>query len=266
MPQFQYELFYKLANIDLTPTSYVRPPIIEAVIGIDFVDQTSKDMLSSAKDKLLANYSDSREFEDVQISFDLNTKATQSEVSKKTATTVYRLSSSDLTQQLFLRPLSFTLSQLAPYPGWDEFFNRFQRDWKVWKRAVGFRQIKRIGVRYINRIDIPVPSDRPDKIVEESNFLNVYPMAPKEISPFSAYAIQMTSQLNSVGCQLALQSAVVPSPVLDHISVVVDQDIARIVDIPQKDEALFSLLEDIRVAKNSVFEACISDKSRELFN
>ena len=34
---------------------------------------------------------------------------------------------------------------------------------------------------------------------------------------------------------------------------------------PQNDDAVYELINRIRVAKNRVFEACITDRARELF-
>ena len=172
-------------------------------------------------------------------------------------------SSSDMTQLLVLWRSAFVVSQLAPYPGWDAFFQRFVRDWKVWRRVMGFRTISRIGVRYINRIDIPVSGP----VVEHETFLNVYPKLPDIdiLGSVEAYAVQAVLPIEDIGCRLTLNSAVVPAPILGHVYFVIDQDIAKEIDPPQRDKAIYELLNEIRVRKNNVFEACISDRARELF-
>jgi uncharacterized protein (TIGR04255 family) len=81
-----------------------------------------------------------------------------------------------------------------------------------------------------------------------------------------AYAVQAVLPLADIGCKLTLNSAAVPSPILDHSSFLFDQDIAREIDPPQSDEAIYDLLNEIRVQKNKFFEACITDRARALFN
>jgi len=77
--------------------------------------------------------------------------------------------------------------------------------------------------------------------------------------------VQAVLPVVDIGCKLTLNSAAVPAPILDHASFVIDQDIAKEVDPPQSDEAIYELLNQIRVRKNNVFEACISNRARELF-
>jgi uncharacterized protein (TIGR04255 family) len=154
------------------------------------------------------------------------------------------------------------ISQLAPYPGWDGFFRRFVRDWTIWKKSAGYRKVGRVGVRYINRIDIPL-AGRP--VIEETEFLNVYPHIPKELGPTNAYGVQAVLPILDINCRLTLNSSVVPSPLLNHVSFIIDQDIAKEVDTPQSDENLYELLNAIRLKKNEIFEACITDRARELF-
>jgi uncharacterized protein (TIGR04255 family) len=49
------------------------------------------------------------------------------------------------------------------------------------------------------------------------------------------------------------------------VSLVLDIDVFRTVDIPQTDPELWNLFEQLRKKKNEVFEACITDAARRLF-
>jgi len=155
----------------------------------------------------------------------------------------------------------FVFSQLAPYPGWDLFFERFHRDWVVWKRTHGYRKITRIGVRYINRIDIPIT----ESIVRHEEYLNVYPHTPSQFQALTAYNVAMQTLFPEIGCVLTLNSSSAPSLLLGHGAFIVDQDIAKESDPPQSDDGIYALLNQIRDKKNEVFEACITPRARELF-
>ena len=126
---------------------------------------------------------------------------------------------------------------------------------------MGHPSVARIGVRYINRIDIPISGP----IVEYEKFINVYPKLPDVLGPVNAYGVQAVLPIVDIGCKLTLNSAIVASPILDHASFVVDQDISKEVDAPQSDNAIYELLSEIRKRKNIIFEACITDSARELF-
>jgi uncharacterized protein (TIGR04255 family) len=166
------------------------------------------------------------------------------------------------TQIVILWPTSFVFSQLAPYPGWDDFFERFVRDWALWKKAVSYHKISRVGVRYINRIDIPITGD----VIHYEEFLNVYPRIPDEVGPVFTYGIQTQAPCPEIDGRITINSASVPSPLLGYSSFIFDQDIYKETNIPQTDESLYKLLNQIHVKKNAVFEACITDRARELFN
>ena len=243
---------------------YKHPPITEAVIGISFSSSIKQTDITSANKKFHTYYPHHQPVSNVAFGLHIdqtnNNKTTTNVSSKKEDG--HRRSTADMTQLLVLWPSSLTLSQLAPYPGWDQFFERFVRDWAIWKRTVGFQAISRIGVRYINRIDIPVKGT----VIEHEEFLNIYPKLPDSLNPIHAYAVQSASELNEIDCILKINSAAVPSPILGHASFVIDLDISKESNPPQNDNEIYDLLKKIRTQKNSVFEACISNRARELFN
>lgn len=242
---------------------YKYPPITEAIIGIDFDNSIDEETLSSLSKKYLKYYSGYQPHRNINVKFELEIGAdgnnpANANVDQENG---HRLTSSDMTEVLLLLPQTIVLSQLAPYPGWNTFFDRFTRDWNILNRHLGFRSIKRIGVRYINRIDIPV--DGP--LIAHENFLNVYANFTDRFGPMSAYAVQIQVFMEDIKCRLAINSGSVQSPVLDCSSFLVDQDISREIDVPQKSEDIFELIEKIRVRKNEVFESCVSDHARALF-
>ncbi len=245
----------------MTQPSYTRAPITEAVIEIRIDSSLDQAEIEKASAKFLAHYPQDQRIDNVTFAVRLANElgsATKTRVNRNIG---YRRSTLDLTHLLVLLPSSLMVSQLAPYPGWDEFYRRFCRDWRIWKKAIGFKTISRVGVRYINRIDIPVQNES----VEHEAYLNVYPKLPDIIGKVGRYAVQAVSYFEDIGCTLTLNSAVVPAPILDHASFVIDQDIAREIDPPQSDKAIFQLLNEIRTKKNAVFEACVTDRARELF-
>lgn len=245
----------------MTQNIYNRPPITEAVIEICFASPHDQAKLAKTIKKLKALYADFQELKSYDLTIDISNIRQAEPTAKATPQIVHRLSSTDMTQLLLLKESSLLVSQLAPYCGWIDFFDRFTRDWKVWKKYMGFNEIKRIGVRYINRLDIPVSGPT----LDFSQYVNIYPKIPGILGPNLKYAMQTQFPINELKSTLILNTAVVPSPLLDHMSLVIDQDIVREVDSPQKDESLYSFLNEVHEKKNTVFESCITDKARELF-
>jgi len=167
-----------------------------------------------------------------------------------------------MTQIVILKESSFILSELAPYKGWDNLLARFERDWKLFKKYVGHQEIAGIGVRYINRIDIPIT----ESVTHEDEYLNIYPKQPDVLYPLTSYAIQTQSQLTNINATLKLNSAVIQSPLPTYTSILFDQDITSLGDSPQSTEDIINFLNKDRIEKNSIFESCITNKARELFS
>ena len=237
--------------------TYSQPPIIEAVIGITFSSPVTKAELDTFEKQFKTHYPNEQMVSNYNIALMLSNPVSTN-LDKQDGC---RRSTEDMTQLVVLWPSSFTVSQLAPYQGWAHFYERFARDWALLKKIIGFQKISRIGVRYINRIDIPAEG----AVVEYEKYINIYPNMPDILQPTSSYALQAAVQLVDINCLLKINSAVVPSPLLNHTSFIIDQDIAKEVDQPQNDNDIYELLGKIRTAKNAIFEACISDRARELF-
>ncbi len=242
--------------------SYQHPPITEAVIQITFASPHNKSKLEKFIKKLKRTYADYQELISYKLDIDISNVRQEEAITNKIPELVHRLTSEDMTQQLLLNETSIVVSQLAPYCGWNNFIDRFSRDWKVWKQILGFNEIKQIGVRYINRLDVEITGPT----IEFSDYVNLYPKFPESLGAHSYYAIQSKIPINELKSMLSLNSAVVASPLLGHVSLVIDQDIVRVVDLPQNDESILSFLNEIHTKKNSIFESCVTDKARELFN
>lgn len=246
----------------MSPQCYRKPPITEAVIEIRFAESIDAARLQKANADFALDYPVEQRLRNV--GFEL--RVPRGHDDQPTAQlgqdeAGYRRASSDLSQIVLLWPASFALAQLAPYPGWDVFFGRFVREWATGKRASGYRKIARVGVRFINRLDVPLIG----AVTEESHYLNVYPKLPDTLGSVLAYGIQAQLPLADVGCNLLLNSSSMPSPLLGHGSFLLDLDIFKEIEPPQKDDDIYDLLNAIRRKKNEVFEACVTNRARELF-
>ncbi len=247
----------------MSPQPYTRPPITEAVIEIRVSSPIEITELGSVSADLADCYPLEQPVKNVGVAVGMPTTPEGKPTAQiKNEENGHRRTSVDLTEIVVLWPTKLSVSQLAPYPGWDTFFGRFMRDWAIWKKRIGYRKITRIGVRYINRLDIPMSGST---VIEESEYLNVYPHLPKDLGTMMAYGVQAVLPLADIRSKLTLNSSAVPSPLLDHAAFIFDQDVAREVELPQRDEDMFRLLHEIRDEKNRVFEACVTDRARELF-
>jgi len=248
----------------VTDRPYKKPPITEAVIEVRFGQPIELAQRSRFMADFALLYPHEQSIRSLEVAVHVPAAANEQPVEQTAQISPqvgHRRSSTDLTEILLLWPTNFVVSQLAPYPGWESFFARFTRDWTRWKRVAGYRTITRIGVRFINRIDIPISGG----IVEEAEYLTVFPKLPDTFGPLTGYGVQVQMPVRDIECNLIINSSAVPSPLLQHGSLMLDIDIAKDTNVPQSDDEIYILLNRVRIKKNEIFEACVTDKARELF-
>lgn len=243
----------------MTDLAYKRAPITEAVIEIRFSTALESKILEKVAKKFKKHYPEFRQVETHHVKIDI--KLSDGKHSDKIEHE-YRLSSNDSSQILILQRQSFIIVQLAPYKGWNNFINRFEQDIELFKKHAGHRQIARIGVRYINRLDIPFSGSA----VRTRDYLSIFPQHPDGLNPLIGYSINTKSVLIDLGSVLTINSAIVESPLPNYLSIVLDQDIGIDKEPPQSTEDVIKFLGLVRDKKNEIFESCITDKSRELFS
>jgi uncharacterized protein (TIGR04255 family) len=238
---------------------YKRPPIAEAVVEIRIQNAISMDTVERVRDKLLEDYPLPPQ-KVILLNFEIREDAHTVQQQLQG----YRLTAPDGARLVTLGPTLISASRLAPYEGWESFIKSARSCWETWKKLVGWQRIVRIGVRYINRIDIPNLEDR---VINIDDYLSFSLQIPRIGLPaLESFATNAVSPLGKDDCKLILNSSSVPSPLVKNTSFILDIDISREKDLPQNDEGLWALIDKMRDHKNFVFEGCITDAARELFN
>lgn len=238
---------------------YKRPPITEAVIEVRLRSPIDADLL----DKLLGRLAEEYPLPP-QRTVNLNVEFSDTSAKVKPELSGYRLTALDGAGIVSITPISIATSRLAPYEGWEPFTAQARRNWEVWKRAVGWREIARVGVRYINRIDVPNPTGEPFSI---EDYLNIAPRLPDiGVGQMMGFAVNSVAPLGKDDLHLILNASTAPGILVKTVSFIVDLDLSRDTALPQNDDGLWAFVDKIREHKNIVFEACITDKAKELFD
>ena len=154
----------------------------------------------------------------------------------------------------------FTFSRLAPYVSWEDLRETARRYWTLFERIARPTRIERVAVRFINQIDIPSQSANIDEYFLTAP--KISSLLPQELSQFLMQAHLPQPEID--GLAVLTQTMVVPPPVENCVSVILDVEI-----FAQRQHmspaAAWDLLDELRLRKNALFEASITDKARELF-
>ncbi|MDZ7965370.1 MAG: TIGR04255 family protein [Nostoc sp. DedSLP03] len=238
---------------------YIKAPITEAVIDLR-VEMSFEGGLSSLNDfghRIQAEYLKRSEL--VNVESQIQIKEGETSIAGNQTVFGYRYSSPDNKQIVQARLDGFSFSRLAPYEKWEIFRDEARRLWDLYQVTTNSTTVTRVAVRYINRLDLPLPL----------NNLKEYLLTAPEISHklsqgLSDYFMQLEIPQEDIEATLVLIEALIPSSKDNFLSVLLDIDLFSHVDFASNDDKHWSLLETFRSRKNEIFEACITDKTREL--
>jgi uncharacterized protein (TIGR04255 family) len=153
----------------------------------------------------------------------------------------------------------FTMSRLAPYESWPPFRNEARRLWEKYRELVAPEAIERLAVRYINRLDLPLP------VHDFRDYLCTVPeVSPSLPQGLSGFFMQLSVPVEDIKSLLLLTETMIEPNRPDVASIMLDIDIFRTIDLPSDEEGIWSFFEILHERKNDVFESCITDRLREL--
>jgi uncharacterized protein (TIGR04255 family) len=238
---------------------YDRDPITEAVIDIHVAGEVEERQIEKVAQRLKKKYPNSQPLNELQFLLDATGEALAVEQEKRKRG--LRLSTDDQSEVVLVKSGSLTTARLPPYPGWDTLFGNARDNWSVWRSATPAFGVSRIGVRYINRIDLPGGSIRLE------DYLKFHPRVGEGIlGPMMGYLMQATVPTYRPEWVARLTSTLItPPPVPDCNSVLLDIDVFRLGDLPRKEDELWAVVDEAHALKNDLFERCITDATRERF-
>ena len=238
---------------------YEHAPIAEAIIEIrcELPPAVTLDDLTRAVS--------TEDFMPVGSSIQLSGRVDVSEATIKSDTsgeiTGHIFSSHDGLRLVQSRIDGFAYSLRPPYDRWESFSEEAWSHWSDYQEVGQPLRATRLGVRYVNRIDIPSDS------IEIKDYLrtavDVSPYLPQIVA---GYFLQVVVPLSRFDASATIISTLAPPTGENMTSLILDLDTWREVDVSLDSEAgsnaVRAQLETLREAKNYVFEACITDATR----
>jgi uncharacterized protein (TIGR04255 family) len=240
--------------------TYPRAPITEAVMDIRV---HPRDGLSVDELRELSKGSASEEFGTVNDQYRVASALVPGNPSTQTTTSTkvgfqFRNASADKVIGAQLDGWSF--SKLTPYESWEKFQQQGRELWTAYRAVAQPKQIVRAAVRYINRLDLPLPFD------DFKKYLRTVP----EVSPdlpqmLSNFFLQLQIPQLDLEATLVINMTAVPPPTETVASIILDLDLFRTTNLPQTEDRIWEYFKQLRIRKNKAFEACITEAMRERF-
>lgn len=239
---------------------YPKAPITEGVIHLRVAGTASEDEQNKVVRRLTKLYPHSNPLQE----FSLRIDTTGGEVAVDQKPQGFRLNSDDQADVVLVFPDGIAAARLAPYQGWESLRGRAKGAHEEWRQSTAHRPVNRIGIRYLNRIDIPLNGLSQ---VDLATYLAFRPQIPGiGNGPMAGYMVQATMPTDTSPWSASIASTIVtPPPLLNHVSLMLDIDIFCTEQIPGNEAELWRMIDGARPIKNCVFERCVTDESRKLF-
>lgn len=159
-----------------------------------------------------------------------------------------------------LGPRLLAVNALRPYPTWEGFKPKIERAFESLSRTVEIGGLERIGLRYINQIEIP------SSMFKIENYLQFYvllgPQLPQDLADFIARG-EFVYADGRDRCRVELKPAPSRDPQRTTLMLDIDYFLARQKAVEA--HAAINWIEAAHDRVEQVFEGCITDSLRNLF-
>ena len=236
---------------------YSNAPIREAVLDIRVsgLDNKNFDDFDNLFNLIKEDFPNKRRMNTLQGSFsiEVDNKNASDEIISNFQGVIF--STEKQNRQVQFRRDGFTYNFLAPYTNWNELKTESQRLWNFYLNEFPELRIERMALRYINRIAVPIPFDNIEEFV-----VNLPPIPKVLPQVYKSFFSQIEIPCDDNGCTTLINTTI-ETPSSKEVPIILDIDVFKLVE----ENFNFDDFDYIRNVKNSIFESCITDKTRELF-
>lgn len=244
-------------NNDNSP-QLAHPPIVEAVVDID-CDLPAGMVFTSLEEPARHHFHPEYPGFHRQLAPYQSLK-TSTDV--RAATAAFQLLSEDQPQRVQVRRDGFSFNRLAPYSSLDDYLPEIERTWRLFVDLTSPVHVRRIGLRYINRILLPTldgfvdlgqylekgPAVADPDVLELSSFLNQY----SAIEPATGHQVNVTMTQGSI--------------INERLPVIFDIEAEHVgVADPQVWENIQTTILSLRRLKNHIFMKSLTERCLNLF-
>lgn len=247
---------------ELTRPQYKKPPLAEAVIELrcDMLPEAKLGALQDLRRALSTKYPKEEALTASQIQIEFTATGAKP-VGGSAEPLGVQITSADSSERVQLRRNGISFHKLPPYARWEDCRDEARGLWQHYVTAVEPGRVRQLGVRYINRFLVAAP-------FEIKDYLRTYPEVSSDLPQYlSGYVMQLSlPQPDMQGTTLVQRQAIVEPPAPNQAQVILDNDLVMRGDFDASGDEVWQALELLHRRQNHVFESCITDATRELFD
>jgi uncharacterized protein (TIGR04255 family) len=247
---------------------YRKPPLVEAICEFQFQSDKTWDWTipGLVYQKIGKDFPEKTQEQSFQLRFAVQQSLLQS-IDQPVqappqqfggALTKMQFLTADRAAMVQVGPDLLAINVRTPYPSWKSFAKMIGEQFGIYVEIASPTKFKRIGLRYINRIDFGVTG------LELTKYFSYYPHLPESIEQkHGLFAMRVVHPESNEQDALTVNLANVIQP--GNLSYLFDLDYTLIQpDNVQLGKGL-AWIDNAHSKIESLFEACITDELRDLF-
>ena len=171
----------------------------------------------------------------------------------------YLFASADGCQIVQARKDGFTFSRLKPSDCWDALQKEAKIHWDRFHRAFAPEGVSRISLRYINRIEIPLPMKDFKEYI-----LTIPEIAPGLPDKLRSFFLRLVIPHEDLDC-VAIVTETIEPPREGMLPLIFDIDVYREQAFDVDSDEIWTTFDHLRDFKNEIFFQSLTEKTKELF-
>lgn len=248
-----------IANKMLKHRKYKNPPAIEVLFEVHFSEtQSNLTLFGDFYHKIKTEYPEKNQLRNVGVEMNFAQGAVQTK--QVTRGNMMRFSKEDNSQLVQISENLLTVNKLKPYSGYELFRQSVENILPTYIELAKPKYSERIGMRYIDRIQIPEDDFELEKYFNFSlNFAN------KDFSTINgiSFTVQLTPKYKDHQLFVTLNSVI--SPVEGQSEFILDTYDKLVLQKEVDESYILSALDEAHENIEYIFESVITDSARELF-
>ncbi len=239
---------------------YKNPPIVEALCEFQFIPGQPWDLTIPGLiyEKIKEKFPNKKQQQMMHMQFKPTDKGLEHKLESVPPRMQFLNKDKTILVQVGTDLLSINL--LKPYTTWNEFRPLILKNLRVYRNIAKPKGIKRLGLKYINKINIP------KKTIELTEYFKFYPYIPEELPQIKInfnIRVEIPYEKNRDILLLTLASTT-PSKE-GELSIILDLDYVMIIPEKITFKDIIKWIDKAHHNLENAFEECITDKTRILF-
>jgi len=155
----------------------------------------------------------------------------------------------------------FTFNKLHPYSNWEKFSVEAKRLWAEYIKIAKPMSVSRVALRYINRIELPVPfSDFKEYVRTIPEVANGIPQG------LGSFFVRLVIPNEEIGATAIVTETIEPvGPGTNKLPLMFDIDVFKDVSLSPTASEVWAIMDKLRGYKNQIFDKSLTDKTKEFF-